>query len=246
MSPTEPRRTPLTILLHGESGSGKSWLADTTPGPRLILDVEGRSHFLPSQPKIEWDPVGPPPELGDWETCVVHVRNPNVLDKVYQWLASGQHPFKSVVIDSLMEVQKRFIDDIAGTDQMKTQDWGNLLRKLESNIRSFRDMASNPHNGLDIVVFITGTVVEADTGLRRPLLQGQIKLTLPYFVDVVGFIYIAGSEANPMQMVRHLLVQNTGFAVAKDATGQLGGPSIEEPNLTTIYTNLTTKNEVKK
>lgn len=244
MTPITPDRTPLTVLLHGESGGGKSWLADTAPAPRLILDVEGRSHFLPSEPKIEWDPVAAPPEAGDWETCIVRVRDLSTLDRVYQWLASGQHPFKSAVLDSLMEVQKRFIDDIAGTEQMKTQDWGTLLRKLESNVRSFRDMATNPHNGLDVVVFITGTIVENDTGLRRPLLQGQIKLTLPYYVDVVGFLYVAASSQDPTKTSRYLMVENTGYAVAKDATGRLPRPTIEAPNLTTLYQNLTNPEEV--
>ena len=238
-------RTPLTVLLHGESGSGKSWLADTAPQPVLTLDVEGRSHFLPSAPnQIEWDALGPPPEAGDWTHCVVRVRDLQTLDRVYQWLASGQHPFKSVVLDSLMEVQKRFIDDIAGQEQMKTQDWGTLLRKLESNIRSFRDMATNPHNGLDVVVFITGTIVENDTGLRRPLLQGQIKLTLPYYVDVVGFLYIAASADNPLEAARHLMVENTGYAVAKDATGKFPRPTVEAPNLTALYRTLTNPEEV--
>lgn len=245
MTPVKADRMPLTVLLHGESGAGKSWLADTVPAPRLILDVEGRSHFLPSEPKVEWDSSGAPPELGDWETCIVRIRDLPTLDRVYQWLASGQHPFKSAVLDSLMEVQKRFIDDIAGTEIMKTQDWGTLLRKLESNVRSFRDMATNPHNPLDVFVFITGSIVENDTNMRRPLLQGQIKMTLPYYVDVVGFLYLHPSTADPTKNARYLMVENNGFAVAKDATGKLPRPAVENPNLTELYTNLTTKNEVK-
>lgn len=51
----------LTMILHSFSGVGKSLLADTAPGPRLILDAEGGSRFTPSQPKIHWDPVWHPP-----------------------------------------------------------------------------------------------------------------------------------------------------------------------------------------
>ena len=47
---------PLTMLIHGDAGTGKSWLGNTVPAPRLILDAEGRSIYLPGGPKVTWDP----------------------------------------------------------------------------------------------------------------------------------------------------------------------------------------------
>ena len=49
-------KTTLSILIHGESGVGKSWLADSVPGPRLVLDAEGRARYTPSGPKVAWNP----------------------------------------------------------------------------------------------------------------------------------------------------------------------------------------------
>ncbi|MEK6879186.1 MAG: hypothetical protein AABY22_06230, partial [Nanoarchaeota archaeon] len=118
---------------------GKSWFADTAPAPRLVLDSEGRARYTPSRPKVSWDPrQGPPPAHdGSWQTCVCAVPDFETMSLAYQWLRSGQHQFRSVVVDSLMEVQKRCIDAAVGSSALAQQDWGTVLRKLEALIRSY-------------------------------------------------------------------------------------------------------------
>lgn len=235
----EEIRTTLTALLHGESGTGKSRLAGTAPGPRLIIDLEGRGRFLPGR-HVYWDinAGGPPACDGTWDTCIIIVHNFEDLSKIYQWLASGQHCFKSIIIDSLMEAQKRCVDGVAGSNQLQTADWGTILRKLEAMVRSFRDLTLRPNNPACVVVFITGSVL--DEGTRRPLLQGQLKLTLPYYLDVVGYLFFApqGDGTN----VRSLLVHPQPGFVAKDGTGRLPGPIIpipdDQPNLERLVTLL--------
>ena len=39
----------LTSVIHGYSGVGKSWLLDTMPPPRLIMDAEGRASLRPAR-----------------------------------------------------------------------------------------------------------------------------------------------------------------------------------------------------
>jgi hypothetical protein len=228
----------MTMVLHGESGVGKSWLGSTAPRPLLILDLEGRAKHVPGT-KTYWDPLRerPPENDGSWEICIVPIHHFGLLDTVYQWLRSGDHPFKSVSVDSLMEAQKRFIDDLKGLNQMATQDWGTTLRTLEKFVRDMRDIVSFPESHLDVVVIVTGSVPD-DRGVARPLLQGQLKNTVPYFVDVVAWYSIQPNPEDPMQMLRVLNVGPTAWAVAKDGTGKLGGPMIYDPNLTTLYNRL--------
>jgi len=226
-------RTTLTMLIHGDSGVGKSWLADTAPAPRLVLDAEGRAKYTPSQPKVSWDPrEGPPPAAdGSWDTCVVNVADFDTLNLAYQWLRSGQHHFKSVVIDSLMEAQKRCIDQVAGTNALVQQDWGTLLRKLEGLIRSYRDLTLITNNSTQVVVFIVGS--RQVEGKHEPLLQGQLHDTVPYYLDVVGYYFVAAvpDGAGGQVYQRQLLVQPQPGFVAKDGTGRLGGPILAEPNI---------------
>lgn len=179
----------INMIVHGPSKAGKSYLGDTTPAPRVVLDAEAGSRFTPST-KITWDPVSQKPldliGVGDWETALVTVRDFRTVQKAYEWLYSGQHPFKSVVIDSISEVQQRAVDDIAGTNQMQTQDWGQLLRVVSDLVRKFRDLVANPVNPLDAVLFIAMTRQAND--VWRPYVQGQLSTTLPYYVDLVGYL----------------------------------------------------------
>lgn len=213
-------KTTLTMLIHGESGVGKSTTADTCPSPRLILDAEGRAKYTPSGPKIVWDPMREaPPAANGWRTCIVPVTHFDVVAKAYEWLRAGNHPFKSVVVDSLMEMQKRAIDQIAGLDQMRTQDWGDVLRRLEGQVRSMRDLTLIESNPVECVVFIVGSTMD-DNGKQRPLLQGQLKNTVPYYLDVVGYQYTQIDPATGA-LSRHLLVEPQPGFVAKDGTGVL-------------------------
>ena len=143
----------LTIVVHGESGVGKSWFADTAPAPRLILDVEGGVRFTPSK-KVRWDVRQEPPS--DAETVVVTVQKREVAGQAYQWLNSGQHPFRSVVIDSLTEFQKRIFDDLVGTARRRPIDWGDQFVIIDSLVRCYRDLVEHRDKPLEAVVFVCG------------------------------------------------------------------------------------------
>lgn len=233
-------KTTMTLLLHADSGIGKSWLADTSPGPRLVIDLEGRAQYTPSQPKVLWDPRNAPPRYdGTWETCIVVCPDFDTLQRVYDWLRAGNHDFVSVVVDSLMEAQKRCIDVIAPTEALQQQEWGTLLRRLEKLVRSYRDLTLYPTNTLCVVVFIVGSI-EAN-GRWRPLLQGALKDTCPYYLDVVGYLYMAPQldpDTGQTSFVRSLLVHAQPGFVAKDGTGKLPGPVITNPNLTEMVSLL--------
>lgn len=228
----------LSILVHGDSGVGKSRLGGTSPPPVLLIDFEGRAKYLPYA-LTHWDPVkeSPPEPDGVWTHCVVTVLDYQTLNLVFQWLESGQHSFKSVVLDSLMAAQKRLIDRVAGTGQLQTQDWGEVLRDLEAKVKDFHDLTISPMNSVDVVVFTCGT--KTVDGKRVPLLQGALRDTVAYLLDAVGYMY--NSQGTADQLERNLLVQPMSGIVAKDGTDALGGPTIKEPNISSLYEALQTK-----
>jgi len=236
---TEVKHT-LTAFIHGESKVGKSWLGASSPTPRLILDAEGRAKYTPGR-KVTWDPIryAPPENDGTWDTCIVPVTEFDTIQQVFNWLASGQHPFTSFVLDSIMEAQKRVIDKIAGASQLQTQDWGEVLRRLESLVRAFRDLALVESNPLKVVVFISGT--RNVDGVQRPLLQGQFRDTVPYYMDLCGYLY---STPTPDQqdVVRYLLTQSRPGFVAGDGTDTFAHV-IENPNMSAMYEQIIQKEE---
>lgn len=209
----------LTAVVHGESGVGKSWFGDSVPGPRLILDAEGGSRFTPSKPKILWDPqADAPPAPGEWETCVTFVRDFGTLSRVFAWLNSGNHPFVSVVMDSLTEIQKRCLDAIVGTNAPQTQDWGSLLRQMEGLVRQYRDLTMHPTKPLKCVLFLCLSSEKGRNGKISAHLQGQLGTTLPGFVDLVGYLYTEVDPDRPGHLHRKLLVQPYDGFQAKDRT----------------------------
>ena len=207
------------MLIHGESGHGKSRLIDTAPGPRLVLDVEGGSDWTPS-PKIQWDPAVPPPTdgLDRNTTVVVMVRDFRTIQLVTQWLTSGKHPFESVCIDSLTEAQKRCKDELAGTNQMSEQLWGQLLAKMEVLVRQWRDLKVHPSK--PVHVFISALSAVKDNKYVADV-QGALGRSLPGFVDVNGFLFSVDAGDGSGRTARYLQIQPTANISAKDRTDVL-------------------------
>lgn len=217
----------LTIMVYGESKVGKSTFAVTAPYPRLMLDVEGGHRFLPINVKY-WDPMTeePPQADGTWDTTVVTVRDYDVVIKAFQWLQSGKHQFKSLIIDSISELQVKCMDNIAGTEQMKMQQWGELLRHMGALLRDLRDLTMHPTQPLEAVI-LTAMARKGQDGVYRPYLQGQLAIQAPYFYDILGAITVE-TEPNPDPLqppykVRKMYVERTPeYEAGERVQGRLG------------------------
>jgi len=225
----------LTLLIYGASKVGKSTLASTAPKPTLMLDVEGGHRFLPILP-VYWDPLRDPPPVpdGTWDTCVVLVNDYETVQKAYQWLRSGQHYFKSLIIDSISELQVKLFDQIAGANQLKMQDWGEVLRRLGGLLRDIRDLTMHPINPLEAVV-LTSMAKEDRDGKNHPFLQGQLAVMAPYFYDITGAVvnetFPNPDPTQPPQMFRRMYVQSTPkWEAGERVQGRLGAV-VEQENL---------------
>lgn len=217
----------LTIMVYGESKVGKSTLAVTAPYPRLMLDVEGGHRFLPINVKY-WDPLReePPVADGTWDTCVVMVRDYDTVLKAYQWLQLGKHQFKSLIIDSISELQVKCMDNIAGKNQMQMQQWGELLRHMGALLRDLRDLTMHPTAPLEAVV-LTAMARPGQDGRLRPYLQGQLAIQAPYFYDVLGAINVETiPNPDPTQApykARRMYVERTDqYEAGERVQGRLG------------------------
>jgi len=174
-------------------------------------------------------PTGAVEEV-EWVTCIVLARDFSLMSLAYDWLNSGQHPFRSVVVDSLTELQKRAIDQTSGIEQPNQQDWGTVLRVMEDQVRKLRDLLYHPTRPLECVMLIALTHYR--DGKFRPFVKGQLELTLPGFIDVVGYLYVqTDADGN---LARQMLIAPLGDLDAKDRTNALTvhyGPTIQNPDL---------------
>lgn len=238
-----PVQENLAILVHGEPGVGKSWLGQTSPWPRLVLDAEGGSRSpkrinaqtgrVERVPQTTWDPMRePPPKFdGTWETCRVVVRSFDVVTKVYEWLNMGDHDFRSLVIDSLTEMQKRCKDGIrTGDEVMNERMWGILLDQMESQIRKMRDLLFHPTRPLEAIVLLALSYEKS--GKVKPAVQGALGTSLPGYLDVIGHMSTVVQQDGSEQ--RHMLIRPDVRFEAKDRTHTLKetfGPIIVNPDV---------------
>jgi hypothetical protein len=174
----------------------------------LFLDVEKAARFIRGK-KIKWNPLteAPPVADGSWEICVVNVDEWKKAEKAYEWLKSRQHPFRTVVLDSISELQAKAQEFVKGRNQLQTQDWGKLLSLMAFFCRDLRDLTGDDDNIIEAVI-ITAMTREVD-GIYKPHLQGQIAAQIPYWLDITAYMYVTpvtDTASGELIDVRNLLV----------------------------------------
>lgn len=232
----------LNILIHADSGHGKSWLAATAPGPILYIDVEGRSDYIRGN-KVKWDPKKDIPAESDNADIitVVDLQKYQAMELVMQWLSSGKHPFKSVVIDSITELQERMMDSLVGAELPQQEHWGALLREMKRLIIRLKDLRRHPKNPILALVLVTGT--QEKNNKQRALLQGQLATKIAYLVDVIGYLVRSVTDGTE---IRKLYIKPYGPYEAKDNTDILSrhyGAVIDDPNISEMVRVLNQQTE---
>lgn len=192
-----------------------------------MLDVEGGHRFLPIVVKY-WDPLReePPVADGSWDTCVVQIRDYDTVLKTFQWLQLGKHHFKSLIIDSVSELQVKCLENIAGKQQMTQQQWGELLRHMGALLRDMRDLTMHPTAPLEAVV-LTAMARPGQDGRSKPYLQGQLAIQAPYFYDVLGALTVEEfpnpDPTQPAFRARRMYVERTAlYEAGERVQGRLG------------------------
>lgn len=229
-----------SILVHASAKTGKSTLGSTSPTPILVLDAEGGWRFIKEagfRTKVElrktwWDPLtGPPPRHdGSWDVCVVNIREWADLTRAYHWLTQAPHDFRSVIFDSITEAQRKLKANLRGTEQMRIQDWGDILVHMDKLIRDIRDLTL-VKNSVQVVMFIAETRQNA-SGKWVPYMQGQISISLPYWMDVVGYLYSkakvdGNGQATGEKQLELLVAQHPQFEAGERVQGALGDVVVE-------------------
>jgi len=208
----------LKMLVYGASGVGKTVFGSTAPEP-LFLDAEAGLLSIQDK-KIDRIKIETFQDLRD----------------AFEFLKAGQHKYKTVIIDSLTEIQKKSMDSILaknGKDKPTIGEWGENIEEMRKTSRYFRDLKMNV-----ILIALEQVVEDEITGVSRrlPALQGK---SLPQevmgFYDIVGYMSVqevavkAEGEGPAIKglpsekiLVRSIRVQPTQNIYAKDRSGKLG------------------------
>ena len=220
---------PIKLIVYGPPGVGKTVLATSGDGT-LLLNCEAGS--LSVQDRIKSKKV--------IERVVVDF--PFLEDQIHEIIEKQPRGLKTIVIDSLTEVQQKVNEWIISStpemgnkrpygDGMMLGDYGYSTERMRRFVRMVRDL---PYN----VVFtaLAQEVKNDSTGAVTTMPQMTAKLATDVcgYMDVVGYMYVENSDDGP---VRKLLTQPVDSFYAKDRSGRL--PMIidlpkDKPNLDTI------------
>lgn len=193
---------PLKMLIHSPAGSGKTHFLGTAKGdprltPMLICDFEGGVRSIRSKVRlISLDDLGTiKPEEGGID--VVRIRDMDDFNKVYEIISSDDHPYKTLAVDSLSELNYLNLttateiaaaaDSRHDPDLPEIGDYNRNNVQMKKLIRFFRDLEMHT-----IFTTISGEQQDARTKLMqyRPALTGKLVNEIPGLLDVVGYLAV--------------------------------------------------------
>lgn len=224
----------MSILVYGDVGVGKTRLAgsaDDVPElrPVLVIDAEGGTFTL----------------RNTYPNCdVIRVTSWDQLQTVFNELHAGVHDYRTVVIDSLTELQMMNMDLVMS--RLKDRDeerWGkqqdgevaSMLewqvnsKQIRKFIRLFRD--------LPVTTIFTALMKEDKHKLtgavtKRPNLPGKLAIGVAGMFDFVLYMYIGEDDEGPKRL---LLTEPTENVTAKDRSNTLPKPYMINPTMAELY-----------
>ncbi len=177
------------VVVYGPPGSGKTTFGSDFPE---VLFLSAESGLLSIR-----DRAIDVATIDEWED----------LEKSFVFLKAGKHNYKSVVIDSLTECQKKLNEHIVRKfpnkrrdyeDLMSQSDWGYSVDRFRKMCRAFRDLPMN-------VVFIALEQTEEteEEKITKPALSGKtLADELMGWVDAV--VYCPGPQKDEDGNVKYL------------------------------------------
>ena len=166
------------VLLHGNSGAGKTWKSVSAPKPFVLLtEANGLASIKNANP----------------DAIVVHATDMNVVRDFFAEAMSGgfeEHGCKTIIVDSLTEIQRMMRDEIMAGRQnyadFSMKDWGELTERMRRFVRILRDV---PYH---VVATALAQVTEDDSGTRHiiPQFQGRaIPNEIAGYFSLVGYVF---------------------------------------------------------
>lgn len=217
-------------LLYGPPGVGKTVLAaggeELEPGSVLVVDTEHGTRSLLNHPKLK-------------SVKVLRMVSFDQIMELFWSLKEGNMPeIKTVVIDSISELQKRHLDEHLKKQFQKDRNRNPFLpyqadylvntETLRQAVVSFRDLDRN--------LIVTAHFVEdkdesSGTIFVRPAVTPKLSSTLIGIMDFVGFLSLdIGKDG---EEVRKLQVKPSKRVVAKTRLA-FPGPILKDPTFADI------------
>jgi AAA domain len=201
-------------LVYGGAGVGKTVLSSTAPNPFLISAESGVLSLRGfTMPMAEVTTVEGLTELHDW--CL---------------RSHEAKQFETICIDSISEIGEVVLNNAKKQVKDPRQAYGELIEKMESVIRAFRDLP-----GKNVYMSAKMEPMKDElTGVVKfgPAMPGaKLAAKLPYFFDEVFRMGVNKTQTG--ETYRFLQTQPDLQFESKDRSGALD--PIEQPSLSFIF-----------
>lgn len=222
----------IKALVYGPAGMGKTMLCATLPAPVIISAESG---LLSLRPQNIARVFGENAQGICYDIPVIEVKTVQNLTEAYNWFTTSPQAanFQSIAIDSLSEIAEVVLNNAKRQVKDPRQAYGELLEKMETLIRLFRDL---PNKNV-VMMAKMESYKEELTGIVKygPSMPGsKLGQKLPYFFDEV-FRLGVNKDAQGMAY-RFLQTQPDLQFEAKDRSGSLD--PVEFPNLTYVLNKI--------
>jgi phage nucleotide-binding protein len=215
----EALNAPKSILLYGDAGRGKTWLAGSISEvvgyePTLLIDVEGGASAIARDFK---------------NVDVISITTHEQFTQVTAWLLSGKSKYKTVIIDTIgvvMDRAEKFFGEKPENQNNKFAKWGDL-KNWANEI--FRAMHTAPFTSILIAHALDDKDESTGAIKTTAMLPGSFKSTLPSIPDIVGYLGVENTEDGPQRV---LVVGQSERLVTKNRFNL--PPKIYQPTMANI------------
>lgn len=208
----------INVLVYGDAGAGKTSLCATcTEDHEKILIISCEGGLL---------------ALDDYDIPATIVETVADLHDVYGGLASYEHPYEWVCLDSVSEIAEVVLANEKADAADPRQAYGELGDIVFDLLRKFRDLPVNVlFTAKQDTKVIPGGKNSPDRAQHRPSMPGNaLKNGIPYLFDEVLALRVERDEQG--STYRTLMTESDGDWTAKDRSGRLD--AWEEPHIGNI------------